>query len=220
MVLKINGDIVNNESKEIYEYFGFECTAPMDIEKAFAELPKGDKLQVKINSGGGDVMAGQQIYSMLRNRKDVDIEVESFAGSAASIIAMAGHCTISPIGMLMIHCVSIGGASGNHKDMEKMADTLRTFDEALANAYVVKTGRSKDEILKLMNKETWLPAEKAVELGFVDAVSEGASQLTNAFGTMMVTPDMKKQYEAAKAREKAEAKEKEELLKDLDLYGA
>lgn len=219
MVLKINGDIVNNGDKELYEYFGFECTAPRDIEMAFAELPKGDILQVKINSGGGDVMAGQEIYSMLRNRKDVDIEVESFAGSAASIIAMAGHCTISPIGMLMIHCVSTYGTSGNHKDMEKMADTLRTFDEALANAYIIKTGRSKDEILELMNKETWLPAEKAVELGFVDAISEGASQLTNAFGTMAVTPDMKKQFEAVKARKKAEAKEKEELLKDLDLYG-
>lgn len=64
-------------------------------------------------------MAGQEMYTMLRRRNDVDIEVESLAASAASVIAMAGHCTISPIGMLMIHCVSAGRVSGNHQDMEK-----------------------------------------------------------------------------------------------------
>lgn len=72
-----------------------ECTTPGDVRKAFAALPKGDRLQVKINSGGGNVMAGQEIYAMLRNRADVDIEVESMAASAASVIAMAGHSTIS-----------------------------------------------------------------------------------------------------------------------------
>ena len=51
-------------------------------------------------------MAGQEMYAMLRGRSDIDIEVESYAASAASVIAMAGHCTMSPIGMLMIHCVS------------------------------------------------------------------------------------------------------------------
>lgn len=127
MVLKINGDIVGNDWKEIYDWFGIECSTPGDVQKALAELPKGDRLQVKINSGGGEVMAGQEMYSMLRNRNDVDIEVESMAASAASVIAMAGHSTISPVGMLMIHCVSAGCVSGNHQDMEKMAETLRTY---------------------------------------------------------------------------------------------
>lgn len=136
MVLKINGDIVGNDAKEMYKWFKLECTTPGDVQKAFAALPKGDRLQVKINSGGGNVMAGQEIYAMLRNRADVDIEVESMAASAASVIAMAGHSTISPIGMLMIHCVSASWVSGNHQDMEKMAEVLRTHDEALASAYV------------------------------------------------------------------------------------
>lgn len=102
MILKINGDIVGNDWKEIYDWFGIECSTPGDVQKALADLPKGDRLQVKINSGGGEVMAGQEMYTMLRRRNDVDIEVESLAASAASVIAMAGHCTISPIGMLMI----------------------------------------------------------------------------------------------------------------------
>lgn len=219
MVLKINGDIVGNDWKEIYDWFGIECSTPGDVQKALAELPKGDRLQVKINSGGGEVMAGQEMYSMLRNRNDVDIEVESMAASAASVIAMAGHSTISPVGMLMIHCVSAGCVSGNHQDMEKMAERLRTYDEALANAYVVKTGKPKNEILQLMNKETWLTAERAVELGFVDAVAVDAPSFTNACSMMAVTPEMLKEFQDAKAKEKAMEEEKEKLLKDLDLYG-
>lgn len=219
MILKINGDIVGNEWKDIYDWFGIECSTPKDVEKALSELPKGDRLQVKINSGGGEVMAGQEMYTMLRARSDVDIEVESLAASAASVIAMAGHCTISPVGMLMIHCVSAGQVSGNHRDMEKMAETLQTYDEALANAYVAKTGRSLDEILQLMNEETWLTASRAVELGFVDAISEDTPALTNTAGMMAVTPEMVKEYQASKAREKALEEEKENLLKDLDLYG-
>ena len=164
-------------------------------------------------------MAGQEMYTMLRRRNDVDIEVESLAASAASVIAMAGHCTISPIGMLMIHCVSAGRVSGNHQDMEKMAETLRTYDEALAGAYAAKTGRPRDEILKLMNEETWLTAERAVELGFVDGISEDSTMLTNASGMMAVTPEMVKEFQAAKAKEKAAEEEKENLLRDLDKYG-
>lgn len=192
MILKINGDIVSNDWKEIYDWFGIECSTPGDVQKALAELPKGDRLQVKINSYGGDVAAGQEMYTMLRRRNDVDIEVESMAASAASVIAMAGRCIISPIGMLMIHCVSTSRVSGNHQDMEKMADTLRTYDEALANAYVMKTGRSKDEILQLMNEETWLTANRALELGFVDAILENAPAFTNAAGMLSVTPEMVK----------------------------
>ncbi len=219
MILKINGDIVGNDWKEIYDYFGIECATPGDIQKALEELPNGDRLQVKINSGGGEVSAGQEMYTMLRNRRDVDIEVESLAASAASVIAMAGHSSISPVGMLMIHCVSAGRVSGNHQTMEKMAETLRTYDEALASAYVEKTGKSKDEILELMNKETWLTAERAVELGFIDAISDDRPEMTNAAGYMAVTPEMVAEFQREKAKAKEKEQEKEDLLKDMDLYG-
>ena len=219
MILKINGDIVGNDWKEIYDYFGIECATPGDIQKALEELPKGDRLQVKINSGGGEVSAGQEMYTMLRSRRDVDIEVESMAASAASVIAMAGHSIISPVGMLMIHCVSAGRVSGNHQTMEKMAETLRTYDEALASAYVEKTGKSKEEILELMNKETWLTAERAVELGFIDAISDDRLEMTNAAGYMAVTPEMVAEFQREKAKAKEMEQEKEDLLKDLDLYG-
>lgn len=66
-----------------------------------------------------------EMYTLPRNRNDVDIEAESMAASAASVIAMAAHSTISPVSMLMIHCISTSRVSGNHQDMEKMAETLR-----------------------------------------------------------------------------------------------
>lgn len=219
MVLNIKGDIIGNELKEVYEWFGFEYVCPNDVHAAIEALPESDVLTVKINSGGGDVLAGQEIYAALRERSDVRIEVESMAGSAASIIAMAGHCSISPIGMLMIHNVS-SVASGNKRDMKKEAEVLEQFDNALASAYIEKTGMPRDEILKLMDKETWLTAEKALELGFVDEITApAAGSMTNAFNGMQVTADMIERFSAHKAKEKYKADLKAEILKDLDKFG-
>ena len=220
MILKINGDIVGNDWKEVYDWFGIECTCPADVREALATMPEGDRLQVKINSGGGDVLAGQEIYSELRARDDVDIEVESLAASAASVIAMAGPSTISPIGMIMIHNVSTYGAAGDKHDMKKEAEVLGTFDEALANAYVYKTGKERDEILKMMDKETWLTAERAVELGFIDHITSGAAQqVTNAVGGMKVTDAMLAQFKAHKAQEEKKAAMKADILDGLDRFG-
>ena len=220
MILRINGDIVGNDMKEIYSWFGLECTCPSDVLSAIETMPEGDRLQVKINSGGGDVLAGQEIYSALRGRNDVDIEVESMAASAASIIAMAGHSTISPVGMVMIHNVSVCGASGNKHDMKKNAEILNAYDEALANAYVEKTGKPHDEILKMMDKETWLTADRAVELGFIDAISEAAPTLSNSIGGLKVTDDMIAQFNAHKAELERKARLKSEILDGLDKFGA
>lgn len=218
MILKIKGDIVSNDMKEIYEWFGYDCTTPQDVLDAIAEMPKGDRLQVKINSGGGDVLAGQEIYATLRSRNDVDIEVEGLAASAASVIAMAGKSTISPIGMLMIHSVSISHASGNHAQLSKQAETLKAWDEALANAYVEKTGGDKGDIIEMMNNETWITANEAVEMGLIDAISQsGQSVITNNMGNLKITDEMIQQYTAEKA---GIEEEKNNLLKDLDKFGA
>ena len=216
MTIKINGDIVSNNLKEVYQFFGFECTCPADVRDAINTLPKGETLDVKINSGGGYVDDGKEIYSILRGRSDVSIEVESIAGSAASVIAMAGPSKISPAGMLMIHNVSCN-AGGNKRDMKKTAEILDTYDRTLAAAYREKTGMDEDEILKLMDKETWLTAEKAVELGFIDAISERGVSATN--GTVMVSDDMIAQFRAVKDREKQLNEVKQNLLEDLDDFG-
>jgi ATP-dependent Clp protease protease subunit len=229
MIVNIKGEIINDDYRRMINQlkdWGWPIVgdyfAPMDLKDAISSMPEGDKLAIKINSGGGDVLAGQEIYTILRGRDDVDIEIESLAASAASVIAMAGHCTISPVGMIMIHNVSTYGVSGNHQDMEQAAKELKSWDEALATSYVAKTGKPMDEILKMMDKETWLPANKAVELGFVDSISDPRNdkRLAASFGgTMQKYDDIMHMYERVKAeREKREA-EKNELLGDLDQYG-
>lgn len=148
----------------------------------------------------------------------MDIEVEGLAASAASVIAMAGKSTISPVGMLMIHNVSVSYISGNHKDLEKYADTLKAWDEALANAYTAKTGKSKEEVIQMMDAETWITADRAVEMGFIDAISTAAVPVvTNGMGNLKVTDDMIQRYKAEKADIE---EEKNNLLKDLDDFGA
>ena len=218
MVIRINGDIVSNDLKMVYDWFDIEATCPADVRGQLETMPEGEKPEVKINSGGGDAIAGQEIYSILRARSDVEIEIESIAASAASIIAMAGHCTISPVGMIMIHNVSTG-IYGNHKALEKEADTLRRWDDALASAYVEKTGRPKAEVLRMMEKETWLTAERALELGFVDGITAPAEAKAAAAGCLRVTPEMIAQYQKAMRDKEAREAEKQELLNSLANYG-
>ncbi len=218
MILKINGDIASNDLQEVYEWFGYECTTPKMVKTALESLPEGETLDVKINSGGGDVFAGQEIYSMLRGRNDVEIEIESMAASAASVIAMANHCTISPVGMIMIHNVSICGTEGNKNDLRETAEVLDAYDNALAEAYCEKTGYSKADILKMMNDTTWLTAKDAVSMGFVDGITERAQAIAASFG-MTVTPSMVESYKAQKAEAEAKAKLKADLVGDLDKFG-
>lgn len=192
MELNINGDITMNDDKWMYDYFGMACTCPDDVKKALKEKPAGEKLTVNINSGGGSVQAGQEIYSLLHNRTDVEIKIQSMAYSAASVIAMASKCEISPVAMIMIHNVSMSGASGDYHDMQKNAEILQQMNAALASAYTAKTGKSQGEILKLMDEETWITAEKALEMGFVDGIIKQPVTYTNSFLGQHLTDEMRK----------------------------
>lgn len=216
----INGDIIPNDDKWIYDWLEWDATSPNDVRQAIETNPAGEKLTVLINSGGGSVMAGQEIYSMLHGRDDVEIVIQSLAGSAASVIAMANRNEISPVAMIMVHNVSMRGASGDYHDMRKNAEILQEMNRALAAAYVAKTGKDEDEILKLMDRETWLTANQALELGFVDKISDSEQPvLTNdIFGTRLTDDIRRRVLEEKAAADKLEA-EKQELLSDLDNYG-
>lgn len=165
--LEVKGTIISNNQKWIYDLFEMDSTSPKDIL-----LPENNEpLEVVINSGGGDVYAGSEIYTALRDyRGDVTVKVVGIAASAASVIAMAGDTIeISPTAQIMIHNVS-SGASGDHRALAHEAEVLKNYNNSIANAYLDKTGIEKDELLELMNHETWLTAEQAVEKGFADKV--------------------------------------------------
>ena len=126
---------------------------------------------VWINSPGGDCIAASQIYSMLMDYEgEVTVKIDGIAASAASVIAMAGtKVFMAPTALIMIHN-PMTGAFGNHADMEKAIEMLDEVKESIINAYEIKTGLSRSKLSHLMDAETWMNANKAVELGFADDV--------------------------------------------------
>ena len=131
---------------------------------------EGD-ITVWINSPGGDCVAAAQIYNMLTTYKgNVTVKIDGIAASAASVIAMAGDKVLmSPVSMMMIHNPATI-AFGDHTEMQKSIDMLNGVKESIINAYVIKTGLSRAKLSHLMDEETWMDANKAMELGFADDV--------------------------------------------------
>ena len=141
--------------------------------KAFrADLDAGaGDIIVWINSPGGDCVAAAQIYNMLMDYKGtVTVKIDGIAASAASVIAMAGtKVLMSPTALMMIHN-PLTVAIGDSEEMQKAIDMLSEVKESIINAYEIKTGLSRAKLSHLMDAETWMNANKAVELGFADEI--------------------------------------------------
>lgn len=165
----IKGEIVPSGNEWLYEWYGLEATSPKMVEKALNEA-NGKDVTIKINSGGGSVFAGYEIYNSLRTyRGNVTIEIHGLCASIASVIAMAGKCKMSPLSQMMIHNVS-ASTRGDYRDMEHSVEVLKKANETIANAYMMKTKLPKNEFYKLMDKETWFTADEALRLGLVDEI--------------------------------------------------
>ena len=218
--IEVKGTIVGNADKWIYEWFGMDATCPKDVNAAISEA-NGEPLLVEINSGGGDVFAGSEIYTALKAYAGtVEINIVGLAASAASVIAQAGHSRISPTALFMVHNVS-GSAAGDFHDMQQEAEILQTANKAVAAAYLEKTGKSMEELLGIMDAETWMDAPKAVEYGFVDEVMfASAPTLTNGIGVLPAQTIHKlKDLLPARGEENAEVKTVTAKLKLLRLKG-
>jgi ATP-dependent Clp protease, proteolytic subunit ClpP len=163
--IKIKGAIISNDSIPMYQEAQKEYTALKDIQIPFPDKP----LEVIINSGGGDVFTGSEIYSMLKSHKGhVTVKIIGVCASAASMVAMAGDTVeMSPTGLLMIHN-AMGWTFGNTQEHEKQIKSLEEANDSIAKAYQNKTGLPLSEIRELMKAETWFSCDKAIEYGFVD----------------------------------------------------
>ena len=164
--LMLYGDISDTS------WWGDEVT-PKQFKEDLDALGDITQLNIYINSGGGDVFAGQAIHSMLkRHSATKTVYIDGLAASIASVIAMAGDKIIMPKNaMMMIHkCWTI--ALGNADDMRKMADDMDKIDESIIAAYVEKTGMETDDIIELMTDETWMTAQDALDYGFADEIEE------------------------------------------------
>ncbi len=189
--IKIKGPIVSNNVKWIYDWFDMEATCPKDIETALSEA-NGEEIEIEINSGGGLVFVGSEIYTTLKeyNGKKT-VKVVGVAASAASVIAMSGDVVkISPTAQLMIHNAR-NNAEGDYRDMEHQADVLKNVNKSIANAYILKTGMNQEDLLSLMDEETWLNAQQAKELGFADEIMfDDSNQLVASTTNIMLPPEV------------------------------
>lgn len=146
---------------------------PKRFKQELDALGEIKQLRVMINSDGGDVFAGQAIHSMLaRHPAKVTVYIDGLAASIASIVAMAGDTVIMPKNaMMMIHDPWTIGI-GNARDFRKLADTLDHIRESMLAAYENKTQMERGKLINMLNAETWMTAEEAVEMGFADEIEE------------------------------------------------
>lgn len=167
--INVKGEIVENSDAWIYEWLEIEHTSPNSILKHLSNAA-GEEIEVDINSPGGSIFAGSEIYTALRSYKgNVKINIVGLCGSAASVIAEAGYSEITPTGMFMIHNVQ-SSVSGDYRDMEHKSNVLLTANQSIINAYTDKTSMDANQLQELMDRETWMTAQEAVEYGFVDKV--------------------------------------------------
>lgn len=141
-----------------------------DIRHALDSVNKN--IIIRLNSGGGDVFEGVEIYNYLKTlNKHVTIEVTALAASAASIIAMAADkITIRTGATMMIH-EAMTFAIGNKNDIQKTLNALETIDTSLVDIYAERTEMDRDELSEMMTNETWFSASEAVKNGFADEKS-------------------------------------------------
>ena len=226
MKISVKGPIIDSDDQWIYDWFEVEATSPKKVIDLINQAKNNEDLEIEINSGGGSVFAGSEIYTALKSYSGkVTTKVVGLAASAASVIAMAGDkILISPTGQIMIHNAS-GGFGGDYRDMEKGAEILKNVNATISNAYRIKTGLSSDELLDMMNKETWLTPQQALEKKFVDEIMftndiNLVASINNGMLPQEVINKMKmelKNKEIPKEPENDIEAEKAKLLMELDL---
>lgn len=151
-------------------WYGDEVT-PKQFKKDLDALGDVNEIKVYINSPGGDLFAGQAIYSMLKRHKaSITVYVDGLAASIASVIAMAGDKIIMPKNSMMMIHNPWTIAMGNAKEFRKLADDMDKMGESIINVYKDRSGMQWAKIVELLDAETWLTADEAVSYGFADEV--------------------------------------------------
>ncbi|MDD5016889.1 MAG: Clp protease ClpP [Eubacteriales bacterium] len=175
IVLRIEGEIVDDDDLWLYEWFGIKAISPNTFKEEL-ENYAGKDITVWIDSYGGSVFAAAGMYNALMEHKGaVTVKIDGKAMSAASIIAMAGgKVLMSPVAIMMIHN-PLTEVYGYATDLRKTADVLDEVKEAIMNAYQVKTNRSRNKLSQMMDDESWMSAKTAIKEGFADEMLYAAA---------------------------------------------
>ena len=181
--LYIYGDVEGRTFDwESWRYVPSENSA-QHFREELAKYPNAERIDIYINSYGGSVFEGTAIYNQLkRHQARKVVHVDGFACSIASVIAMAGDEVIMPRNTLMMIHNMLLDVCGNAAELRKAADDLDVINAAGLQAYLQKAGDklSEGQLVEMMDAETWLTAERCVELGLADRLADKDADMSGA----------------------------------------
>lgn len=192
VTIQMNGEVIPSDYADVYDFLGYENINPKTVKQALNEA-NGSDVELEINSPGGYVDAGSEIYTALKEYQgQVTAKITGQACSAASWIALAAdRVEMSPTAQMMIHRASTISI-GNSDDLASDLNALNSLDKSFVDLYSQRTGLDAQEVYRLMCNTTWMNAKEAVDKGFADEImfqNDKKPALVNADGSLSVKPD-------------------------------
>lgn len=171
MDISLRGYLCGNDDADILRFWGWrDITAPMDIEKGLREANGGD-VTLLVNSPGGSMAVGTEIFSVIKRYPgNVDALVQSMAASSATLAISSCRAIRSEPGALFCYHNPSYDADGDWLVHQKAAEELRSAAEAILNIYVLRSGKSREELAELMDADRLISPQQALEYGLIDEV--------------------------------------------------
>lgn len=164
----------------IFDEIGMHGISADAFIRDLASIPADDKIILRIHSPGGEVFDGNAIFTALKRRGNVEVQIEGIAASMATVISLAGApVKMASNGFYMIHN-PWGSALGDSYELRKQAELLDAIRLNMVRAYAAKSGQETEQIEDWMDAETWFTAEQALAAGFVDEITEGMAIAASA----------------------------------------
>ncbi|MFR1050276.1 MAG: head maturation protease, ClpP-related [Lachnospirales bacterium] len=183
MRVTLNGEVISDDVQWLYDYFDIPGFSPGVVRQALRDNPEGEELVLEINSVGGSVFAGFEIFTLLRGAGCPTVaEVQSLAASAAStVMSGCSRVLVSPVAQIMLHQPQLA-TDGNIDDHDRSIRMLESIQRSIVNGYAARCGEkaTRRQLENLMNRESWLTAQEAVDIGLADGIlgqEEGGAAL-------------------------------------------
>ena len=183
------GNTLEGSEEPVMELYGYisefswfeDDITPRLFKDDLWRYGNGGPITIRMNSYGGDVIAASVMSSILREYPGkVTVQIDGIAASAATVVALSGDTIrIQDTAYFMIHdpLAVFFLAALNIEELKRLANSLQSVKEGIVNTYQTKTGLSRDRLSKMMTDETWMDANRALDLGFVDEVISAAQPI-------------------------------------------